>query len=58
MVDSVLNALRQEEINKVAMVVFSNNELGNSFWKNQGFIERTDLKYRNKNVAELIRIDT
>lgn len=58
LVDSVMSALDAEGINKVALVVFKKNELGNGFWKNIGFINRDDLVYRNKNIHELNRIDT
>ena len=43
-------ALRIEEINKVALVVFSDNTSGNNFWQKLGFIEREDLVYRNISI--------
>ena len=58
LVNAAMNALKREGINKVALVVFSNNELGNSFWENRGFTVREDLIYRNKTINELTRIDT
>ena len=58
LVDSALNALRDEGIHKVALVVFERNEAGNAFWEHKGFCTRTDLNYRNKSLTELIRIDT
>jgi len=58
LVNYAMNALKNEGINKVALVAFSHNEIGNTFWENQGFIARDDLKYRNKNINELTRIDT
>ena len=51
-------ALKAEGINKVALVVFAHNEIGNKFWENQGFTIREDLNYRNKHINTLIRIDT
>ena len=45
-------ALRIEEINKVALVVFSDNTSGNNFWQKLGFIEREDLVYRNISINE------
>ena len=30
---------------------------GNAFWEAQGFTLREDLNYRNKALAEMIRID-
>ena len=45
LVDAALEALRAEGINKVALVVFAKNALGNSFWENRGFQVREDLNY-------------
>ena len=58
LVEDALAALKHEGISKVALVVFSRNEQGNAFWEKQGFTQRNDLVYRNKNLVELIRIDT
>ena len=52
------SALQQLGINKIALVVFSNNHDGNAFWEEEGFSIRDDLVYRNKAIAEMIRIDT
>lgn len=56
--DHALIALRNEGINKVAMLVFARNEAGNAFWEHEGFAARTDVVYRNKALADLIRLDT
>lgn len=58
LVDNAMTALEKEGINKVALVAFEKNELGNVFWEKMGFIKREDLIYRNKNIHELKRIDT
>ena len=58
LVERALLALDMEGIKKVALVVFSKNEIGNDFWERRGFIAREDLVYRNKNIHELQRIDT
>lgn len=58
LINAAMNALEREGINKVALVVFANNELGNSFWEKRGFTVREDLIYRNKTINELTRIDT
>ncbi|GCD09390.1 GNAT family N-acetyltransferase [Clostridium tagluense] len=42
---AVYYALEQEGITKSGLVVFKTNEIGNSFWKSQGWEERTDLNY-------------
>lgn len=57
LLESAMSALESEGIHKVALVVFSKNEIGNVFWEKCGFIPREDLVYRNKNINELIRID-
>lgn len=58
LVDMAMEALSYEGINKVAFVVFSKNETGNSFWEKKGFEGRKDLIYRNKAIVDLKRIDT
>ena len=57
LVDLALEALKNEGINKVLLVAFKKNEGGNAFWESQGFTLRKDLNYRNKALAEMIRID-
>lgn len=58
LLDYALSALKEEGIKKVALLVFNRNEVGNAFWESQGFAARDDVTYRNKLLAELIRIDT
>ena len=58
LVDVTMDALKANGINKVALVVFDRNEVGNTFWEKVGFTAREDLVYRNKAIAELVRIDT
>ena len=57
LVDLALEALKEEGITKVLLVVFKKNEGGNAFWESQGFTLREDLNYRNKALTDLIRID-
>ena len=52
LVTATLDALKKEQINKVALVVFNTNELGNKFWENIGFEKRDDLIYRNISINE------
>lgn len=47
LVNATLEALQKEKINKVALVVFAANSLGNEFWEHIGFEIRNDLIYRN-----------
>jgi len=58
LVEHAMTALENEGINKVVLVAFSKNEIGNAFWEKQGFTCREDLNYRNKNINDLRRIDT
>lgn len=58
LVEAAITALKQEGINKVALVVFDRNEIGNAFWEKQGFTVRNDLIYRNKALVDIQRIDT
>lgn len=58
LVNTALNALEMMGINKVALVVFKHNEIGNGFWEKLGFNIREDLTYRNKALTEIKRIDT
>lgn len=51
-----LSALKTEGINKVALVVFSKNKLGNLFWEKIGFRKREDLIYRDKTINEMEKI--
>lgn len=47
LVNAALEALKKEQINKVALVVFATNSLGNEFWDHMGFETRDDLVYKN-----------
>ena len=58
LVEHALSALKAEGITKTALVVFSRNDAGNAFWERQGFTLREDLIYRNKALAETVRMDT
>lgn len=58
LLERALAALKAEGINKVALLVFNRNEAGNAFWEKQGFAVRRDVAYRNRELTELIRIDT
>ena len=58
LVETALEALRAEGINKAALVVFERNERGNGFWERIGFITRSDLVYRTKELVKLEYIET
>ena len=52
-----LDALKNAQIHKAALVAFKKNAPGNAFWEQQGFAVRDDLNYRNLALAEMIRQD-
>ena len=58
LVETVMQAMKNIGINKIALVVFEHNEGGNKFWERLGFTERNDPVYRNKAINEMIRNDT
>ena len=58
LVDAALEALRRIGIHKAALVVFERNAAGNAFWEEMGFSAREDLVYRNRALADMVRIDT
>lgn len=58
LVEAAMDSLKRCGIHKAALVVFGRNEAGNAFWEKMGFTVRDDLVYRNKAIAEMVRIDT
>ena len=53
-----MKSLEELDINKVALLAFKRNDGANAFWEKQGFSLREDINYRNKEIKELVRIDT
>ncbi|MDI9469869.1 MAG: GNAT family N-acetyltransferase [Bacillota bacterium] len=47
---AAIEALAEQGINKVSLVVFEDNQVGNAFWEKQGFTVRDDLIYRNRTI--------
>lgn len=45
MVVFVMEALSKEKINKVSLIAFTKNDIGNAFWKEIGWTKREDLNY-------------
>ena len=45
MVVRCMEKLNKEGINKVALIAFTKNDVGNAFWKEIGWTERRDLNY-------------
>ena len=45
MVVFCMDALKKEHINKVSLIAFTRNDIGNAFWHNVGWVQREDLNY-------------
>ena len=52
MVVHCMNALREEKINKVSLIAFTANDIGNAFWKEIGWTKREDLNYYDFTLNE------
>ena len=49
---AAMRALKEEKINKVCLIAFKENEVGNSFWKSVGWTFREDLNYYDFTLNE------
>ena len=47
-----MRALQEEKINKVSLIAFKNNEIGNRFWSSVGWTFRDDLNYYDFTLNE------
>lgn len=56
--EAALNALHQQGVHKVSLVVFASNENGNAFWEKLGFAPRSDLVYRDRTLDQMIKYST
>ena len=45
MVVYCMERLKAEQINKVCLIAFTQNDIGNAFWKEIGWTKREDLNY-------------
>lgn len=52
MVQEVIKSLREENISKIALIAFSKNEVGNTFWKKLGWTRREDVNYYDFTLNE------
>lgn len=52
MVVACMEALRAEEINKVSLIAFTKNDIGNAFWNKIGWTKREDLNYYDFTLNE------
>lgn len=52
MVVYCMNALKAENINKVSLIAFTRNDIGNAFWNCIGWTKREDLNYYDFTLNE------
>ncbi len=52
MVVHCMNALRAEQVNKVSLIAFTQNDVGNAFWNRIGWTRREDLNYYDFTLNE------
>ncbi len=52
MVVHCMNALKAESINKVSLIAFTKNDVGNAFWNCIGWTKREDLNYYDFTLNE------
>ena len=60
MVVFAMEALKKEQINKVSLIAFTKNDIGNALWKEIGWTRREDLNYydftlNEKNITAFIQ---
>lgn len=56
MVVFAMQALQKEDISKISLIAFSQNDIGNAFWNKIGWTKRDDLNYydfvlNNENIV-------
>lgn len=49
---AAMKVLQEEKINKVCLIAFTDNEVGNQFWKSVGWTFRSDLNYYDFTLNE------
>ena len=59
MVVFAMEALRKEKISKVALIAFTDNDIGNAFWRKIGWTYRKDLNYYDftLNIENIIKFN-
>ena len=57
LLDNALEALINEGITKVYIIVFKNNKTGNAFWEKRGFTIPGDTLYRAKEIIQLEHLE-
>jgi ribosomal protein S18 acetylase RimI-like enzyme len=52
MVVFCMEALKKQQINKVSLIAFTANDVGNAFWRTIGWTKREDLNYYDFTLNE------
>lgn len=52
MVVRAMEKLKEEQISKVSLIAFTENDIGNAFWNTIGWTERLDLNYYDFTLNE------
>lgn len=60
MVLQCMERLKELKVNKVSLIAFTENDIGNAFWKEMGWTKREDLNYydftlNEKNITAFIQ---
>ena len=58
LIERAIEALKNEGIAKVYIIVFRSNETGNAFWEKRGFTIPLETLYRAKEIIPIIHLDT
>lgn len=53
MVQKAMEELKKENISKVSLIAFTQNDIGNAFWKEVGWTKREDLNYYDFTLNEM-----
>ncbi|WP_051532823.1 GNAT family N-acetyltransferase [Lachnobacterium bovis] len=59
MTNSCIEALKREHINKISLIAFKENEVGNKFWKDEKWSKREEINYydlslNDENISKYI----
>lgn len=59
MVVFCMKALQEQHVNKVSLIAFTSNDVGNAFWHTIGWTEREDLNYYDftLNMENIVRFN-
>lgn len=59
MVVYCMDALKAEQISKVSLIAFTQNDIGNAFWRKIGWTQRLDLNYYDfvLNTENIVRFN-